>query len=68
MLEVAILKVIPELTQGQFDALLALAPAEKQEAIRRRRVFRDARNTLLGDFLARSEIRRVLGIDCAGVP
>lgn len=58
MFEVFILTVIPELTQNEFDALLRLVSSEKQERIKQFHFFRDARNCLLGDALARVEISR----------
>lgn len=58
MLEVVILTVIPELTQNEFDSLLNLVSPEKQERIKQFHFFRDARNCLAGDVLARAEILR----------
>lgn len=62
MLEVVILTIIPELTQDEYDTLLPLISFEKQERIKRFHFFRDARNCLLGDVLARSKICRVTGL------
>lgn len=62
MFEVAILTVIPELTQGEFDSLLSLVSTEKQERIRKFHFFRDMRNCLLGDVLVRTEICRTTGL------
>ena len=58
MFEVVILTVIPELTQKDFDALLPFVSPDKQERIKQFHLFRDARNCLLGDILARVEICR----------
>lgn len=60
--EVAIIIATPELTQNEFDFLLPLVSLEKQERIRKFRVFRDAQNCLLGDVLARVEICRATGL------
>ena len=62
MFEAVILTVIPELTQNEFDALLCLVSSEKQERIEQFHFFRDARNCLLGDILARYEICRSTGL------
>ncbi|MCL2152030.1 MAG: 4'-phosphopantetheinyl transferase superfamily protein [Oscillospiraceae bacterium] len=62
MLDVAILTVSPELTQDEFESLLCLVSADKQEKVKRYRFFRDARNSLLGDVLARKEICRTTGL------
>jgi len=62
MFEVVILTVIPELTQDEFAALLPLISPEKRERIRQFRFFRDMRNCLLGDVLARVEICRATGL------
>lgn len=56
MFEVVILTVIPELTQKDFDALLPIVSPDKQERIKQFHFFRDARNCLLGEILARVEI------------
>ncbi len=53
MFEVAMLSVIPELTQEKFNDLLCLMSLEKQERIKQFYFFRDARNCLLGDVLVR---------------
>ena len=63
MFEVAILTATPEFTQDEFGALLSIVSPEKQERIKKFKFFRDARNCLLGDILARSEISRVTGFD-----
>ena len=62
MLSVVILIVSPELTQDEFESMLRLVSAEKQEKVKRLRLFRDARNSLLGDVLARREICRATGL------
>ena len=62
MFEAVVLIVDPELTQTEFDALLPLITLEKQERIKRFHFFRDARNALLGDVLARTEICRATGL------
>ena len=62
MLEVVILTVISELKQKEYDFLLPLVSSEKQERIKRFHFFRDARNCLLGDVLARCEICRTTGL------
>jgi 4'-phosphopantetheinyl transferase len=58
MFEAVILTVTLELTQNEIDALLPLVSPEKQERIKQFHFFRDARNCLLGDILARAEICR----------
>lgn len=63
MCEVVILTVIPELAQTEFDKLLQVVAPEKQIRIKRFHFYRDARNTLLGDVLARTEICRVAGLN-----
>ena len=63
MFEAAILIVTPELAQSEFDALLPLVSPKKQERLKSFKFFRDARNCLLGDLLARVEINRVAGLD-----
>lgn len=63
MFEVVILTVIPELTQKDFNALLPLVSPNKQERIKQFHFFRDARNCLLGDILARVEIGRLTDIN-----
>ena len=62
MFEVVILTVLPELTQNEFEALLLLISQEKQERIKKFHFFKDARNCLLGDVLARNEICRATGL------
>jgi len=62
MFEVVILSIVPELTQEEFDILLPLVSPEKQARIKKFHFFRDARNCLLGDVLARAEICRATGI------
>ena len=62
MLEVVILTINPELTQNEFDSLMPLVFSEKQERIKQFRFFQDARNCLLGDILARSEICRATSL------
>ena len=62
MFEVVILIVIPELAQNEFDALLPLVSPEKQERIKKFQFFRDARNCLLGDVLARVGICHATGL------
>ena len=54
--------VVPELTQSEFEALLPLLSPDKQERIKRYHFFRDTRNALLGDILARTEICRATGL------
>ncbi|MCL2432624.1 4'-phosphopantetheinyl transferase superfamily protein [Candidatus Bathycorpusculum sp.] len=61
MFEVVILRVIPELTQDEYDVLLSFVSLEKQERIKRFYFFRDRRNSLMGDVLARAEICRIMG-------
>ena len=56
MFEVVILTVTPEFTQNELDTLLPLVTSDKQKRIHRFHFFRDARNCLLGDILARIEI------------
>lgn len=63
MFEVAILTVIPNLTQKDFDALLPFVSPDKLERIKQFCFFRDARNCLLGDILARVEICRFTDLD-----
>ena len=58
MFEAVILTVIPELIKKEFDALLPFLSPDKKERIQRFHFFRDARNCLLGDILARVEICR----------
>lgn len=62
MLEVAILRVVPDLTQCEFNALLLLVSSEKQERIKKFHFFKDAQNCLLGDILFKNEICRVTGL------
>ena len=62
MCEVVILTVMPELTRTEFDRLLLYTSPEKQKRIKRFHFYRDARNALLGDILARTEICRVTGM------
>ena len=58
MFEAVILTVTPELTKKEFDALFPLVTPDKQERIQKFHFFRDARNCLLGDILARVETCR----------
>ena len=58
MFEAVILTVIPEFIPKDFDALLPLVSPDKQERIKQFHFFRDARNCLLGDILARVKICR----------
>lgn len=62
MFEAVVLTAIPELMQDEFDALLHFVSPEKQERIKQFHFFRDARNCLLGDVLARIEICRFTGL------
>ncbi len=62
MFETVILTATPELTRNEFDALLHFVTQEKQERVRQFHFFRDARNCLLGDILARVEIYRTMGL------
>jgi 4'-phosphopantetheinyl transferase len=62
MCEVVILTASPELAQTEFDRLLLLVAPEKQKRIKRFHFYRDARNALLGDILARTEICRATGL------
>lgn len=62
MLDVTILNLTEELSRADFDKLIGLVSPEKRERIERFRFFRDARNCLLGDVLARYEICRHSGI------
>ena len=63
MFDAVVLIADPELTREQFDVLLPIVSPEQQMRIKRYRFFRDARNTLLGDILARHEICRATGLD-----
>ena len=63
MFDVVILIVTPNLTQGEFDALVPMVSPEKQVRIKKCRLFRDAQNCLLGDVLARAEICRIANLD-----
>jgi 4'-phosphopantetheinyl transferase len=54
--DVVILTIEPELSKDKFDALLPLVSPEKRERIKKFHFFRDARNCLLGDVLARVEL------------
>ena len=63
MFDVTILTVIPELKKDDFDALLCHVSPEKRERIGKFRFFRDARNCLLGDILARTVICRATGLN-----
>jgi len=60
--EVIILLAEPALNQKEFDVLLPLVSLEKQERIKRFRLFRDIQNALLGDILARVAICRATGL------
>ena len=62
MFDAVILNVAPDLMQCEYEALLPLVSVEKQERIKKFRFFRDARNCLLGDILARVEICRITGL------
>ena len=62
MFEVIIFVDVPALTSDEFDALLPMTTQEKRDRIKRFRFFQDARNTLIGDILARIEICRILGL------
>jgi 4'-phosphopantetheinyl transferase len=62
MLEVVMLKVIPDLTRDQYEILLSLVSSEKQKQINQLCFFRDRQNSLLGDILARVEICRITGL------
>ncbi|MCL2841528.1 MAG: 4'-phosphopantetheinyl transferase superfamily protein [Defluviitaleaceae bacterium] len=61
MLEVSILEINPELKQSDFDALLPFVAEDRQEKINKFHFYKDARNCLLGDILARNEICRITG-------
>ena len=61
MFQAVILTVTRELSLAEFDALLSFVSPAKQERIQGFRLFRDARNTLLGDILARVELSRATG-------
>jgi len=63
MYEVIILTISPELERNEFDTLLPLVSPEKQERIKKFRLFQDARNCLLGDILSRVEICRATGFN-----
>lgn len=58
MFEVMILTATSDLGEEEFDILLPLVSVEKQGRIRKFHLFQDAKNCLLGDILARSEICR----------
>jgi 4'-phosphopantetheinyl transferase len=59
---VIILNAGRDLSEREFLALLALVPPETRDRIRRRRDYRAAQNSLLGDLLARREIGERAGI------
>jgi 4'-phosphopantetheinyl transferase len=62
ILEVVILRAIPDLTGDQYDVLLPLVSSEKQKQINQLCFFQDKQNALLGDILARTEICRITGL------
>jgi len=62
MLEVVILRAIPDLTGAQYEVLLSLVSSEKQKQINQLCFFQDKQNALLGDILARIEICRITGL------
>jgi 4'-phosphopantetheinyl transferase len=59
---VILLNAERDLSEREFLALLARVPPEARERIRRRRDYRAAQNTLLGNLLARREIGKRTGI------
>jgi len=62
MLEVVILRIIPDLTWTQYNVLLSLVSSEKQKQINQLCFFQDKQNALLGDILVRIEICRITGL------
>ena len=62
MLKIVILIVSSELSTSEFDTFLSLVTPAKREHIKRYKFFRDAQNSLLGDLIARTEIRRATGL------
>ncbi|MCL2261936.1 MAG: 4'-phosphopantetheinyl transferase superfamily protein [Defluviitaleaceae bacterium] len=61
MLEITILKINPDLEQFDFDTLMKYIAKEKRTRISKFHFFKDARNCLLADILARIEICRITG-------
>ena len=61
MFEATILTDEAALSKNQFASLLPYVSSKKRARVERFRFFRDARNTLLGDLLARHEICRFTG-------
>jgi 4'-phosphopantetheinyl transferase len=59
---VILLSAERDLDGGEFSALLALVSPEQRDRIRRRRSYRAAQNTLLGDVMVRREISQRAGI------
>ena len=62
MLETVIYIAEPELAQNEFEYLLRLVSEERREKISRFHFFRDARNSLMGDIIVRSEICKRTGL------
>lgn len=62
MFRVVIFTIIHELSQKEHDYLLTFISNYKQERVKKFHFFRDARNCLLGDCLARIEICRATGL------
>ena len=62
MLETFVVLAEPGLSQDKFACLLKLVSTEKQKRINRYRLFKDARNTLVGDILVRSAICKRAGL------
>ncbi|MCL2643089.1 MAG: 4'-phosphopantetheinyl transferase superfamily protein [Candidatus Bathyarchaeota archaeon] len=61
MFEVVVLRVVPELAGFEYDFLLSFVSSKRRERLGRFCFFGDARNSLLGDVLARVLLCRVTG-------
>lgn len=62
MIKTVIVIADPDLPQEEYKRLITLVSPEKRERLNRYAFFRDARNSLIGDILIRSEIGKYTGI------